>query len=54
MPRDDLFRAVELAKSFNGEATRDTATLAIISAFLDKNQNRRDCRTESQIVSNDK
>lgn len=52
LARDDLFRAVELAKSFTGEAPRATATLAIIRAVLDKKQNNRESRTESQIVTN--
>jgi tetratricopeptide (TPR) repeat protein len=53
MAKDDLFRAVELAKSFTGEAPRATATLAIIRAVLDKKQNRRESRSESQVVTND-
>jgi hypothetical protein len=35
LARDDLFRAVELAKSFTNEAPRATATLAIIRAVLE-------------------
>lgn len=53
LARDDLFRAVELAKSFTGEAPRATATLAIIRAVLDKKQNRTQSNNESQIVTND-
>jgi hypothetical protein len=53
LARDDLFRAVEFAKSFTGEAPRATATLAIIRAVLDKKQNRTQSRNESQLVTND-
>jgi hypothetical protein len=49
LARDDLYRAVELAKNFTGEAPRATATLAIIRAILD--QKRRETRNESQIVT---
>jgi hypothetical protein len=53
LAREDLFRAVELAKSFTGEAPRATATLAIIRAVLDKKQNRTQSSNESQVVTND-
>jgi hypothetical protein len=53
LAREDLFRAVELAKSFTGEAPRATATLAIIRAILDKKQHRTETRNESQVVTND-
>jgi hypothetical protein len=53
LAREDLFRAVELAKSFTGEAPRATATLAIIRAVLDKKQNRTESRSESQVVTNE-
>jgi hypothetical protein len=49
LARDDLYRAVELAKNFTAEAPRATATLAIVRAILD--QKRRESRTESQIVT---
>jgi hypothetical protein len=52
LARDDLFRAVELAKTFTGEAPRATATLAIIRAVLDKKQNRRESSNETQVVTN--
>ncbi|MDT4897820.1 MAG: hypothetical protein QOH25_2897 [Acidobacteriota bacterium] len=51
LARDDLFRAVELAKSFTGEAPRANATLAIIRAVLDTK--RRESRSENQTVTND-
>ncbi|HEY0380075.1 MAG TPA: hypothetical protein VGC87_24390 [Pyrinomonadaceae bacterium] len=38
---DDLIRAVELAKSFTGEAPRATATLAIVRSVLDKDKSRK-------------
>jgi hypothetical protein len=38
---DDLIRAVELAKSFTGEAPRATATLAIVRSILDKDKSRK-------------
>lgn len=50
LARDDLYRAVEQAKGFTGEAPRATATLAIVRAILE--QKRRDSKTESQIVTN--
>lgn len=53
LAREDLNRAVELAKSFTGEAPRATATLAIIRAVMDKKQNRTQTTSESQIVTND-
>jgi hypothetical protein len=49
LARDDLYRAVELAKNFTTEAPRATATLAIIRAILE--QKRRETRNESQIVT---
>jgi hypothetical protein len=49
LARDDLYRAVELAKNFTTDAPRATATLAIIRAILE--QKRRESRTESQIVT---
>jgi hypothetical protein len=49
LARDDLYRAVELAKNFTTEAPRATATLAIIRAILE--QKRRESRNESQIVT---
>lgn len=36
LAKDDLYRAVELAKTFTGEAPRATATLAIVRAILDQ------------------
>jgi hypothetical protein len=36
LAKDDLYRAVELAKNFNGEAPRAVATLAIARAILEK------------------
>jgi len=51
LARDDLFRAVELAKSFTGEAPRANATLAIIRAVL--NTKRRESRNESQTEINE-
>lgn len=36
LAKDDLNRAVEMAKSFNGEAPRAVATLAIVRSVLDK------------------
>lgn len=47
LAKDDLNRAVELAKNFTTDAPRATATLAIIRAVLD--QKRRETRSESQI-----
>ena len=38
LAREDMNRAVEIARSFNGEAPRATATLAIARAILDKKQ----------------
>ncbi len=38
---DDLIRAVELAKTFTGEAPRATATLAIVRAVLDKDKKKQ-------------
>ncbi|HKQ53965.1 MAG TPA: hypothetical protein VJT74_16435 [Pyrinomonadaceae bacterium] len=35
---DDLYRAIELAKNFTGEAPRANATLSIVRAVLDKKQ----------------
>jgi hypothetical protein len=52
LARDDLFRAVELAKSFTGDAPRATATLAIIRAVLDKKQNRTESRSDTHVVTN--
>jgi hypothetical protein len=49
LARDDLYRAVELAKNFTTEAPRATATLAIVRAILE--QKRRESRNESQIVT---
>lgn len=51
LARDDLFRAVELAKSFMGETPRATATLAIVRAILD--QKRSETRVENRDVTND-
>ncbi|MDT4968629.1 MAG: hypothetical protein QOJ64_3366 [Acidobacteriota bacterium] len=50
LAKDDLYRAVEQAKGFTGEAPRATATLAIVRAILE--QKRRETRTESQVVTN--
>ncbi|MBA2731772.1 MAG: hypothetical protein H0U54_02650 [Acidobacteria bacterium] len=50
LARDDLFRAVELAKSFTGETPRATATLAIVRAILD--QKTRETRIENRDVTN--
>lgn len=53
LAREDLFRAVELAKSFTNEAPRATATLAIIRAVLDKKQNRTESRSsDTHVVTN--
>jgi hypothetical protein len=49
LARDDLYRAVELAKNFTTDAPRATATLAIIRAILA--QKRVESRTENQIVT---
>jgi hypothetical protein len=49
LAKDDLYRAVELAKNFTTEAPRATATLAIVRAILA--QKRVESRTESQIVT---
>lgn len=35
---EDLYRAIELAKNFTGEAPRATATLSIVRSVLDKKQ----------------
>lgn len=51
LARDDLFRAVELAKTFTGETPRATATLAIIRAIL--NQKNTERRVENQDVTNE-
>lgn len=51
LARDDLFRAVELAKTFTGEAPRATATLAIIRAILEQKNNER--RVENREVTNE-
>jgi len=50
LARDDLYRAVELAKNFTGESPRAIATLAIVRAILE--QKRRGSRNESQMVTN--
>jgi hypothetical protein len=36
LAQDDLYRAVETAKSFTSEATRAAATIAIARSILDK------------------
>lgn len=36
LSKDDLYRAIDLAKSFKGDAARATATLAIARAILEK------------------
>ncbi len=51
LARDDLFRAVELAKAFTGEAPRATATLAIIRAILEQKNSER--RVENRDVTNE-
>jgi hypothetical protein len=51
LARDDLFRAVELAKTFTNETPRATATLAIVRAILD--QKRSETRVESRAEVND-
>ena len=38
LAKDDLYRAIEIAKSFTGEATRANATLAIARAVLEEKQ----------------
>ncbi len=38
---DDLIRAVELAKSFTGEAPRANATLAVVRSVLDKDKRQK-------------
>lgn len=50
LAKDDLYRAVELAKNFTGEAPRAIATLAIVRAILE--QKRKVSRNESQMVTN--
>lgn len=48
--RDDLARAVELAKNFNNEAPRSVATLAIVRAVLKpKTDERRQSSDQSEI-----
>ena len=39
LAKDDLYRAVEVAKSFKYEAPRATVTLAIASSILDRTNN---------------
>jgi hypothetical protein len=51
LAREDLFRAVELAKGFTDEAPRATATLAIIRAVLDTR--RRESIIENRAETND-
>lgn len=51
LARDDLFRAVELAKTFTNEAPRATATLAIIRAILEQKSGER--RVENRDVTNE-
>jgi hypothetical protein len=51
LAKDDLYRAIELAKSFTGEAARATATLAIVRAVLGKTQPRPANVNESEIVT---
>jgi hypothetical protein len=51
LARDDLFRAVELAKTFTGEAPRATATLAIIRAILEQKDSER--KVENREVTNE-
>jgi hypothetical protein len=38
LAKDDLYRAIEIAKNFTGEATRANATLAIARAVLEEKQ----------------
>jgi hypothetical protein len=38
LAKDDLYRAIEIAKGFTGEATRANATLAIARAVLEEKQ----------------
>lgn len=52
LARDDLFRAVELAKTFTNEAPRATATLAIIRAILEQ-KNNSERRVENRDVTNE-
>jgi hypothetical protein len=51
LARDDLFRAVELAKMFTNETPRATATLAIVRAILD--QKRSETKIENRAEVND-
>ncbi|HUQ32202.1 MAG TPA: hypothetical protein VM095_08775 [Pyrinomonadaceae bacterium] len=51
LAREDLFRAVELAKGFTDEAPRATATLAIIRAVLDNKS--RESIIENRAETND-
>lgn len=51
LARDDLFRAVEMAKTFTGETPRAIATLAIIRAILGQKNTER--RVESENVTNE-
>jgi hypothetical protein len=51
LAREDLFRAVELAKSFTYEAPRAAATLAIIRAVLE--QKRTETKVENRDVTNE-
>jgi hypothetical protein len=49
LARDDLFRAVELAKSFTNETPRATATLAIIRAVLDKKRGESKIENRAEV-----
>jgi hypothetical protein len=40
LARKDLYRSIELAKSFSGEAPKATATLAIVSAVFNEKQKK--------------
>ena len=50
LAKDDLYRAIQLAKNFTGEAPRATATLAIVRSALE--QKRNVTVTQNQNVAN--
>lgn len=52
LAKDDIFRAIETAKNFTGEAPRAAATLAIIRSVLDQKP-RGESRVVDQNVTND-
>ena len=48
LAKDDLFRAVELAKTFSGDAPRATATLAIIRSVLNQKNNEQKVENDDE------